>query len=521
MRVLRLALLLAASGSASASTLEDGQRCLAANDVPCALEVVESLDATSSGDAETLAFAGKALFYAQQFERAAEVISRARDAGWVDRYEEVPLYQRTRDVHGDFTEARRGDLVVRYRPGVDVVLVEDAFDVLKRSVDNLTPLLGGPTPGDVKVELYPDGASFIASSSLPARAVKTTGVVALSKWSRLLVTSPRALGRGYGWQDTVAHEYIHLVVSYHTHDRAPVWLQEGIAKYLDARWRDGRDAFHLDPRAQALLAVAIAEDGLVSFDEMHPSLALLPTPERAALAYAQLATMVAFSFEKGGEMVLTRVLPRVDAGEDPRDALAAESGYATFEAFWDDWVSYVRTLGLIERKISELPTMLDSGNAMDTDPLLAKRADLQRYVRLGDLLRQRDRHEAALVEYRKALQPSEPPSPILSNGMALSLLALDRAREAEEALEASMRDYPEFAVTHATLGQIREAQGRVEDAIAAYRQAVALHPFDQRVQGRLAALYEQLGNTQLAARYARNLRMLRRGGEEPSSPVRQ
>ena len=36
-------------------------------------------------------------------------------------------------------------------------------------------------------------------------------MVALSKWSRLLALSPRALGRGYAWKDTIAHEYVHLV----------------------------------------------------------------------------------------------------------------------------------------------------------------------------------------------------------------------------------------------------------------------------------------------------------------------
>ena len=99
--------------------------------------------------------------------------------------------------------------------------------------------------------------------------VRTTGVVALSKWSRLLMVSPRSLSGGHDWEDTIAHEYIHLVVSHHTRDRAPVWLQEAIAKYLDNRWRDGSDGFHLDPYSEGLLADAVKTGNLVTFEHVR------------------------------------------------------------------------------------------------------------------------------------------------------------------------------------------------------------------------------------------------------------
>ena len=68
---------------------------------------------------------------------------------------------------------------------------------------------------------------------------------------------------------------------------------------------------------------------------MHPSLAKLLSAEMAGLAYAQLASLMAFSFERGGETLLTRVLPRVKNGEDPRIVLATEAGFSALQELLD------------------------------------------------------------------------------------------------------------------------------------------------------------------------------------------
>ena len=53
----------------------------------------------------------------------------------------------------------------------------------------------------------------------------------------LMVVSPRATIFGYPWMDTLAHEYTHLLVSRISHDTVPVWLQEGLARFEQSRWR--------------------------------------------------------------------------------------------------------------------------------------------------------------------------------------------------------------------------------------------------------------------------------------------
>jgi len=494
---------------AHGASLGDGRACLDSNDVPCAAAIVKELGADRSSDPYMLAFAAETAFFDGRFEEAHDLMQRAVDAGFVDKWEDLPLYERTVEATQDWTEVVRDDVRVRYLPGIDAVLLDDAVRTLDLARRHVEPLVGEGPPGTIDLEIYPDGRSFIAASSLTKQDVQTTGVVALSKWSRLLVTSPRALGRGYTWQDTIAHEYVHLVVSYQTGDRAPVWLQEAVAKYLDARWRDGTDRFRLSLGSQAILADAIATGEFVSFEEMHPSLAKLPTQERAALAYAQLATLMQYCFERGGDDVLLRALPLVKKGVDPRAALASAAGASSFDVLEADWRQWVATLPLVRKAVAPLPTVLDGGDEIDTDPTLADREDLARYVRLGDLLAEKERPAAALVEYEKAIPTDEPKGPVLSNRLAQAHLALGHVDRAQKELEESLSNYPEFPLTHKALAAILRDRGQTRPALEAYLRAAELNPFDPEVQKALSELYAATGDSAGAARHERYLRILR------------
>ena len=488
--------------------------CLDRNDVPCAESALTMSGAALRGDAGMLAAQAEVHFYAGRYPEAYDTYKEAVDGGWADPHDQLALYERTMYATANWVRAREGRFELRFRPGIDAMLIDDALAAVRRSDEHIAPCLGGSPPGITVLELYPDGRSFIAASSLTKDDVETTGVVGLAKWSRLLITSPRALARGYDWQDTAAHEYIHIVVAHHTADRAPVWLQEAIAKYLDSRWRDGTDRFALSVRQQGHIAQALRRDDFVTFDEMHPSLAKLPTAERASLAYAQLATLMQFSFQQGGDGLLTRVLPRVRQGEDPRVALAEEAGFADFAALEAGWKEWVATLDLVERQLEALPTVLDGGDEVDTDPVLAERKDLARYLTLGDILREAGELEASLVEYAKAIPDNEPPSPLLSNRLAQSQLELGNLPSARSALEQSLRDYPEFALSHKTLGLILREQGDLAGAAEHLRSAADINPFDPEVQGALVQVYRASGRTELADKHAAYLRIRDRGGED-------
>src|SRR5690606_12596943 len=133
--------------------------------------------------------------------------------------------------------------------------------------------LGADVSGPIRLEIYPTAASLARVSTLSVVDIERTGTIALCKWDRLMVTSPRALVRGYPWLDTIAHELVHLRLAQASRDQAPVWFHEGLAKFLEHRWRSDTAGPALEPASRALLAKAVAEDALLPFERLHPSIA--------------------------------------------------------------------------------------------------------------------------------------------------------------------------------------------------------------------------------------------------------
>ena len=522
-RTLLAALVLVWGASARAGAADEGLACIDAADLACAEAAVARAGAGSAADL----LRARVAFHRAAFADAVEAMERAVQGAPAASplREELEHMRVTLRAAEGMRVLRRGDVEVRYADGVDLVLLDEAVETLQDAHDRIAPRLGGAPPGPIRVEMYPSAERFIAASGIPAEAVRTTGVVALSKWSRLLLTSPRGLGRGYAWRDTLAHEYLHLVVAWRSRDQTPVWLQEGIARSHEAMWR--QDAFApLAPGAESLLARALAQDTLVPLAKMHPSMAFLPSADEAALAYAQVGTMVEYLCTTAGKDALSRVLDRVRGGTDALEAVAGVAGMPP-DAFMRAWKADLGTRRLVARGIAAAPTVLGpADDAYGVDPLLAKRKDLAGFARLGDLLLAAGKPEAALVEYDKALggpslgsgTPDEPPSPLVIARRAEALRVLGRTEEAIASLEDSVRDYPEFPATRKALAGLLLQRGKTAQALAEYRAAADVNPFDPAVQSALADLYGRSKQPALAERHARYRRILDLGGAPPSEP---
>jgi tetratricopeptide (TPR) repeat protein len=488
-----------------------------ANDLPCATRTLQEMRAAGVDLALLRRTEAHLAFHEGRYASALELLEGVASSPGGDAPLEAELahYRATVEATSDFVEEKRGRTVVRFAPGVDQILVEEVFETMEAAYREIDPLIGVSLPQSTLVEIYPTGRRFIAASGLGAEAVRTTGVVALSKWARLLVTSPRALARGYAWKDTVVHEYIHALVAFRTQDRAPVWLQEGIARHLEGRWRSPTSQ-PLGPYAQSLLAAAIARKDLVSFEEMHPSMAFLPSAERASLAFAQVKVLVEFAMARGGDAAIASALGAVAQGEDARIALGKAAGHPDFESFLTDAMRYLEGLDLVKRRLARLPLVIDAeADEFDSDPLLAERRDMADFARLGDLLLEARRPRAALVEYGKAMPEDGIGSPLLATRVATCHARLnDKARAIEE-LRASTRDYPDYALTWRTLGELVFSLGRAEEALAAYRAAADINPYDPAVQGALSRLHASRGETDAALRHERYQRILTSRGLSP------
>jgi tetratricopeptide (TPR) repeat protein len=420
-------------------------------------------------------------------------------------------YRATVESARGMVEQGGAGVAVRYAPGLDAILAEEAVETLVASRAAYDALFGGGPAHDIVLDIFPTATRFIGASGLPPESVRTTGVIALSKWTRLLLTSPRALSRGYAWKDTVAHEYIHLVVAYRTGNRAPVWLQEGLAKHLEGRWRGDRSG-RLGAHTESLLAKAVQTGEFVPFAKFARSMAYLDSGEEAALAFGQVATMVQLLIERAGPDALPVLMDRVAGGDDPMQVFAELAGQPSFEAFRLSWVAWLRTQPLVAQQLATLPVVLDGGgDETASDPLLAGRPDLQRFYRLGDLLREAGHPRAALVEYAKAIDPSTPTSPLLLARQADCYEALREPGRALQLVDEGLGMYPEHALLQKTRGRLLMAQGD-PSALGAFRAAHDLNPYDIDVQRALTTLYGRAGKAEAAARHLRYVRLLETGG---------
>jgi tetratricopeptide (TPR) repeat protein len=418
------------------------------------------------------------------------------------------LATEARDAVKDHREERTGHFIIRY-PAVDAVLVPYARDALEAAYKALHDDLGFEAEMPVRVEFYRSPSDLAAVSSLSQAEVARTGTIALCKWARLMVTSPRALAYGYPWLDTLNHEFVHYAVSSLTRDRAPVWLQEGLAKFLERRWREPAGG-RIPPAMEHLLAKALRSGKLITFEAMHPSMAKLPSAEDATLAFAEVDNAVAYLHQQTGMAGLRAALKTVDGGGDARQAVAAaakvpwpdfERGwrafmvaqkYKTFAAI-DIPTTHIRKAGAIasQRKPNEEEAVSSS----------LKLAPPFRFLRLGNMLLRRNRPRAAVLEYEKGAKAvtlagrsgSDPAAGwLFPVKLGRTYLALGEPDRALKALGPVQVLYPDLPWPHLIAGEAQVARGAVAEAIVELRAALAANPFDPEVHCVLAEAYAKL-----------------------------
>ena len=418
----------------------------------------------------------------------------------------------TRDALKDFDEVATEDgrFLVRFK-GADRLLLPYVIEVLQRTDAALSADFDYQPKGRVLVEIYPEIRYLAAVSPLTEADIETSGTIALCKYNRLMFTSPRALVRGYGWRDTIAHEFVHYYVTKVSSNTVPIWLHEGIAKFEETRWR-AEPGLGLDPPQEDLLARSLKADKLVTFQQMHPSMAKLPSQQAAGLAFAQVHTVVAWLHQLKGYGALNTLLRKLRGDARMDAALKATYGF-DLDGLWTRWKADLAVSGLKEypglvQTSLQFKRPGDEGDP-EADYGTIKEKKVKDFAHLGELLRARDRHGAAYVEYEKAMRLGGEGNPVVQNGAAASLLVLDRAAEVPPMLALVRSYYPGFLTTHINLGEAYLALGRDAEAVAAFEEAVGINPFHPRPHDVLAALYHKAGRTDDAARAKRALEILR------------
>jgi tetratricopeptide (TPR) repeat protein len=358
----------------------------------------------------------------------------------------------------------------------------------------------------VRVEILSHPSDLARVSTLTAGEIETTGTIALCKYNKLMVVTPRATVLGYKWMDTMVHEYVHYAVSRASNDAVPVWLQEGLARFEQTRWREEPNT-RLSGIEENLLATALADGKLVTFDEMHPSMAKLPDAETAALAFAEVYTMVGYLHGERGYEGLREIIALQKSGKSARRAVAEVMGerFGSVEKSWraalrkrklEKNAALAGHTGRARLRKGDLDATRDDDNA-GVDTVANDRA--QKFARLGGILRSRGMPEAAVVEYEKAHAVAAN-DPFVVGKLARTYVELGKHERAIELAEPMLSADDSDSALPTTLGMAYMAAKRAEDAAGAFEVALRVSPFDPAVRCGLAKAYSESGSAALAKR---------------------
>ncbi len=448
-------------------------------------------------------FRGRIAFEEGDYEAAITELTasgvRDRAGSW------LRLAKETRDVVKGHQRTESAHFIFFAPKGKDAVLSPWALDALEAIHEAMVKDLGHSPPGKVRVEMVSSASELSKVSTLSREAIRTTGTIAICKFNKLMVTSPKAVVTGYDWLDTLAHEYVHLVVSQKSRNTVPIWMHEGLAKYLESRWR-GPAGGAMTPSTLALLGSRVRKNALVPFEKMHPSMALLPTAEDAATAFAEVFFAINLIDQDAGAHALERLLNEMAKGVS--DKLAVE---AVTKKKWPDferaWMAHLKRQPfpseLIPASSNEKKELAEDGPKKKErrdrevsfgDFAEVKETAARKSAHLGELMRERRRMGAAAEHYRRAFEVVKDRYESISNKYALTLLELKRYDEAEGVLKGSLLVHPGSAQTNVHLARVALKARQFEVMKRAALDAVAVNPFNPEVHVALYAAARALGD---------------------------
>jgi tetratricopeptide (TPR) repeat protein len=224
---------------------------------------------------------------------------------------------------------------------------------------------------------------------------------------------------------------------------------------------------------------------------MHPSIAMLPTQEEAALAFAEVEAAIRLIYQRGGQGALTELVSAMAAGMTEEQAVAQAYGksFQEFEADWRAEVKKPRSRSggqkavrpLVAKKLVFKEDAKGRAEPPPLDPTSAEVPEGQegkRAARLGDIFYARRRWGAAAKEYGRARQHLPREVPQISRRYASAQMQLGRFAEAEEALRGATEKDPDDETAQALYGRVLLKRGALDKARVALDNGIAVDPFD-------------------------------------------
>ncbi len=446
---------LAHAGPIDDVNIQRARLAITEHELAQAHQILDSVDAKSPhGIAERARLA----LYEQRCDESVELFSSidaSKDEELADVFQIAKGCARV--TASTVVDTFPGDIEIRFQDELDRPLGNMLADSVRVSRDTLAKDLNITWPKPTRVTVVRDHMSLSAMTGLPYESAKTTGTVAVAKWSRVILLSPRAVPHGYPWRDTMTHELTHLGITRMSADRAPLWFQEGLAKREEVRWREPLPFDERPPTNQIVLEGMQKKQDL-PLDKLGPSIAMLPSADAARVAFAEVTSFVQYLEEKQSG-TLAKMLPAFKTKKGVDEALKEVTGLSLSE--WDkEWRADLIRKTIVNR----MPKPALTG-PRDRDAFrLAELALLEGHERLAL------RHVARL-----STPPPQSPSPFTRAIAGQALIAVGEMEAAKKALsEANLE--AACASYWVARGHLTKATDPKASAFA-YEQAVAQDPF--------------------------------------------
>jgi len=465
-------------------------------DVEEAWVEVKALLVNEPKDPQLLELASHIAFHRGEYQEALRLIRSAVELGGGDESRKgfALFVEEAIGVIAPFRRYETPHFIISLDERQDGILIGYITDTLEKTYQAMALQYGFQPQEKIRVEVFPDTKAFYYASTLSARDIEVAGAVGLTQFNKLMLLSPRSLVYGYRWLDAISHEYMHYLIMKLTGNGAPIWFHEGLAKYEETRWRNGPS--YLSPLYQTLLARALAEGKLIDFSRMEPSLVKLETPEDVQLAYAQAASAIEFIRVKAGHEGVKAIMDRM-ATNSNRGAGAPINAVLglNLQEFEGSWKEFLKTKGLKEvsgvnvrrYKIKEGRVNEETMDMEEIKSLVARNR-----AHLGDLLKERGRMGAAVLEYRRALAETQDSVPLM-NRLSAVLIGLGQDEEALRLLRRAQELSPDHPTTYTNLGQAYLKLKDFKGAKEAFQTSIQINPFNPEVHRDLATAYEVLG----------------------------
>lgn len=462
--------------------LKNFSEYLEAGETDYLLPLTEALPESSllEGKLEKNCYLAWIYFYQGKYRPAAE--------NWPSEY-----FQKMAEFAKEFKTAESEHFKI-FTKDRDVILNDYALEGLEEVYQKIGRLFNYFPTDKIRVEIYSSSEEFNLASTLSKRDLEVSGAIGICKFNRIMLLSPEALAFGFRWQDALAHEYVHLLIQRLSRGKCPLWLHEGIAKYSELIWRGG-EAGYLPPSHQNILAEAVKNNNLITFQQMHPSLVKLNSQEEVSLAFAEVCWAIKFIVDKSGQEILPRLLINLSKYPSPQTAFE-KTLHLSMSKFEKQWRKNLAEVQWSIKPGAILEKIRLKGTAGDEIEEFVEQS-LRDYLRLGDRFRQRRAFSTAQDEYAKA-EAIEPNNPVILNKEAKLLLDLGDPAKAEEKFKQAIQNNPNYGPVYTNYADLLFRQKRYSEALTNYQESNRFNPFNPLIHKMMGIIYSQQNDQEKA-----------------------